>query len=171
MEYFAIDRAEKDSGKDEIEIDESPTRSSMEEEPWPTTNGLDDFVETFEENGQYEKSQSAFQSNCPPTGNSLTEEILHPTFATGWATSQETKPLNQVASGPVDDRNDQSYLSAFWPVGDLGLKNLQVSNDGDLGMIIMIHVIDDDSGCDNSAYDDYLGMAFIIKVINDHDYG
>ena len=114
-------------------------RSATEEQPlsssWSTSNGLNDFVETSHEEERYEENDSPFERNSPPLGSSLPKEILQPTFATGWATSQETKPFSQIAPGALDEKSDQSYLSAFWPVSDLGLKNLQVSNDDELGKL------------------------------------
>ena len=107
---------------------------------------MKEFVERRQqEKERFEEIDSPFQQNSPPLAGSLPREILHPTFATGWATSEEIKPFNRVGPAVLDDRADQSYISAFWPVHDLGLKNLQVSNDDELGLlrinVIMIMMV------------------------------
>lgn len=137
--FFHLLRAERESEKDSLENEKSSLSNGAEEDDvgptWSNTNGLKDFIEPSEDLENYEKSNSPSDSGgTSPLGSSLPQEILHPTFATGWATSQETKPSNQIATGTFDDKSEQSYLSAFWPVSDLGLKNLQVSNDDGLGM-------------------------------------
>jgi len=125
--------AEKEAERDTIE----GRKESLEEQAicssWSTTNELKDYVDSRQEKERCEDSISPFQHSTSPLAGSLPKEILHPNFATGWATSEEIESLNHVGPTMQDDRTDQSYLSAFWPVHDLGLKNLQVSNDDDLG--------------------------------------
>ena len=56
----------------------------------------------------------------------------------GWATSEETKPVSSLPPGITEDKNHSSYMPSFWPINDLGLKNLSVTNDDELGIFICI---------------------------------
>ena len=113
-------------------------KTTSEERPisssWSATNGLKDFMDRRHERERNDDNSAQLQHSTSTFTGSLPKEILHPTFATGWATSEEIKPFSQIGPAVQEDRNDQAYLSAFWPVHDLGLKNLQVSNDDELGM-------------------------------------
>eukprot|EP00795_Rhopilema_esculentum_P012807 gene12807-3546_t len=126
--------AEKECEKDANELEKERT----EEDPqlsssWSSGSEFKDRPEIGNDEPKIERSDS-FTSNSPAIlGSSLPKEILHPTFATGWATSEETKEFSQTPNGPVEDRSDSSYMSSFWPVSDLGLKNLRVTNDDELG--------------------------------------
>ena len=63
---------------------------------------------------------------------------MHFISTLGWATSEETKPGNSLPPGITEDKSHSSYMSSFWPINDLGLKNLSVTNDDELGMFILV---------------------------------
>ena len=56
----------------------------------------------------------------------------------GWATSEETQPVSSLPPGITEDKSHSSYMPSFWPINDLGLKNLSVTNDDELGISISI---------------------------------
>eukprot|EP00794_Sanderia_malayensis_P016560 gene16560-18237_t len=120
----------EDEEKDHENSTPSPTWSSNSETPQAENINAKD-----EEDRVYATSITSSFPNSTSVASNFPNEIIHPAFATGWATSEETKPVDNVPSLLSESRNNSLPTApTSWPlVSDLGLKNLQVTNDDDLG--------------------------------------